>query len=175
MNRESNLLILGAGQYGHLVKEIAELLDCYNKIDFVDDNSEEAIGKLSDLQELFKEYQNGIVAIGNPEVKMKMMEQLKLHHYNMTTIIHPRAVISKSCVIGKGCVIEAGVVLNTEVQLEDGVFVSAGAVVNHNSRVGYCAHIDCNSVVESGCIVPQNLKIHSCQVFTKKCQNNLCK
>ena len=29
----SNLLILGAGQYGSVVYEIAESLHCYNKID----------------------------------------------------------------------------------------------------------------------------------------------
>ncbi|MGN0438052.1 MAG: hypothetical protein ACI4F4_05960 [Lachnospiraceae bacterium] len=167
MNEKSNLLIIGAGQYGHLVKEIVELLECYDKIEFIDDNSKEAIGTISNLEQLSGEYHDAIVAIGNPEIKTRMMELLETYHYNVVTVIHPQSIISKSCVIGKGCVIEAGVILNTDVHLEDGVFVSAGAVVNHNSYIGKCVHIDCNSVVESGCNVPANLKIHSGQVFLR--------
>ena len=32
-----NLLIIGAGQYGMVAKEIAESMKCFEKIDFVDD------------------------------------------------------------------------------------------------------------------------------------------
>ena len=32
-----NLLIIGAGQYGVVAKEIAESMKCFEKIDFVDD------------------------------------------------------------------------------------------------------------------------------------------
>lgn len=43
-----NLLIIGAGSYGKVAAEIAA--DCgYEKIDLLDDNSLEAIGKISDL------------------------------------------------------------------------------------------------------------------------------
>ena len=40
-----NLLILGAGQYGQVAKEIAEETGYFDKIAFLDDNSEQAIGK----------------------------------------------------------------------------------------------------------------------------------
>ena len=165
MGKDTNLLIIGAGQYGHVVKEIAELMGCYEKIDFVDDNSDESIGRISDLDELSNMYSNVIVAIGNANIRKSIMAEL--HQYNIISVIHSRAVISKNCVIGRGCVVEAGAVINTDAQLEEGVLVSAGAVVNHNSKVGSCSHIDCNSVVESGCIVPSALKIHSGTVFTK--------
>lgn len=35
MNKD--LLILGAGQYGMVAKEIAEAMNCFQKIDFLDD------------------------------------------------------------------------------------------------------------------------------------------
>ena len=47
----NNLLILGAGQFGLMVKEIAESMSCFDKIDFLDDNNEIAIGKLCDYEE----------------------------------------------------------------------------------------------------------------------------
>ena len=37
MNRD--LLIIGAGQYGMVAKEIAESMRCFDKIDFLDDKS----------------------------------------------------------------------------------------------------------------------------------------
>ncbi len=36
-----NLLIIGAGIYGVVAKEIAESMNCFEKIDFVDDNRKE--------------------------------------------------------------------------------------------------------------------------------------
>ncbi|MDP4117851.1 MAG: hypothetical protein Q8873_01510 [Bacillota bacterium] len=35
-----NLLILGAGQYGMVAKEISESMEYFYKIDFLDDNNE---------------------------------------------------------------------------------------------------------------------------------------
>ena len=40
MNR--NLLIIGAGFYGLVAKEIAESMDCFENISFVDDGAKEA-------------------------------------------------------------------------------------------------------------------------------------
>ena len=42
----NNLLIIGAGQYGAMIKESARALNEYDKIDFLDDNSVLAIGKI---------------------------------------------------------------------------------------------------------------------------------
>ena len=44
-----NLLILGAGQYGMVAKEIAESMRKYDHIDFLDDNNPIAVGKLGGL------------------------------------------------------------------------------------------------------------------------------
>ena len=44
------LLILGAGGHGKVVKEVAEATGRYEKIDFVDDHSNIAVGKVSDLE-----------------------------------------------------------------------------------------------------------------------------
>ena len=41
-----NLLIIGAGQYGMVAKEIAESMKCFEKIDFVDDVYPSAVGKM---------------------------------------------------------------------------------------------------------------------------------
>ena len=49
-----NLLIIGAGDYGQIAYEIAEAMERFEKIDFLDDNSELAIGMEIDI----KNYKN---------------------------------------------------------------------------------------------------------------------
>ena len=60
-----NLLILGAGEYGQLVKELAR--NRYTTIDFLDDKSTAAIGKLEEYKKYVDKYE-AIVAIGNNEI-----------------------------------------------------------------------------------------------------------
>ena len=149
-----SLLILGAGVYGRLVKEIAELQG-YDKIDFLDDDNLGAVGKMADLTELQDLYDGAVVAIGNPEIRGKYLKCL--HH--PITLIHPTAVVSKSAKIGKGVVLEALTVVNSEAVVGDGCLICASAVVNHNAVVGNCCQINCNAVVASYAEVPTNTKI----------------
>ena len=161
-----NLLIVGAGEYGQLVKEIAELLG-YEKIDFLDDHAKEAIGKTFDYQ-MFKDlYTEFIVAIGNPIVRRKVVEQME-KDFLLATIVHPTAVISKTAKIKRGCVIEANAVINTATEIGKACLINAGAVVNHNSRVRDYCQVDCNAVVAADAIVRDNTKIQSCTVWKEK-------
>ena len=57
------LLTIGAGGYGRLVKEIAELTG-FSKPDFLDDNSPLAVGKIDELEKIEDKYDGSIVAIG---------------------------------------------------------------------------------------------------------------
>ena len=43
-----NLLILGAGGHGRVVKETAVAMGNFDRVDFLDDHSELAIGKCED-------------------------------------------------------------------------------------------------------------------------------
>jgi len=47
---KKNLLILGARGHGHVVKETAEAMACFDKIEFLDDHSEKAIGRPNEIE-----------------------------------------------------------------------------------------------------------------------------
>ncbi|MDD3360189.1 MAG: hypothetical protein PHW34_00775 [Hespellia sp.] len=160
-----SLLIIGAGQYGQLVKELAEAMG-YQKIDFLDDSAIDAVGNLQDVTVMQEEYDGCIVAIGNSEIKKRMYQNIK----NPVTLIHPSTVISNSAVIEAGCVIEANAVIHTAAAIEIGTFICSGVVVNHNSIVKSFSQIDCNAVVAAGTIVPEGTKVLPCTVWNKKPQ-----
>lgn len=135
----------------------------YEKIDFLDDNSELAVGKINELELLEQRYNGSIVAIGNPEIKEQIFRKLK----KPVSVIHPTAVISKTAIIRHGCVIEANAVINSGAVVKRGTFICAGAVANHDSVVDEFCQIDCNAVVGMGAEVPKGHKVESCTVFRK--------
>ena len=93
-----NLLILGAGSHGQEVREIAESLHIFQKIDFLDDdtNKLEAIGSWGDIEELKDDYNMAIVAVGNGRNKAGKEKQ-----YNNATQINKQigSIVRKGSVL----------------------------------------------------------------------------
>ena len=154
----ANLLILGAGQFGMMVREIAESTKKYSKIDFLDDANPIAVGKLQNVMSFVGKYEYAIVAIGNPGIRQMYTDKVR-ENFKIATLISPNAYVSPSAVIGKGSIIEPMAVIQTSAILGDGCIVSSGAITRHNATVGSYCHLDCNSVVVSNAVVPIGTKI----------------
>jgi len=165
---KKNLLILGAGQYGRVVRETAEAMGCFDKIGFLDDNSSVAIGKLMDYQRFVQVYSCAFVAMGNPTLRMQWLNALEEAGYELPILVHPKAYVSPSATLGKGTVVEPMAVVNAEAAVEMGGLLCAGCVVNHNAHVMPGCQIDCNAVVESNAVVPAGTKVPSGTVHERK-------
>jgi len=163
-----NLLILGAGQYGQVVRETAIAMDCFGKVDFLDDNSPAAIGKMQDYKKFEGSYACAFVAVGNPQLRMKWIGELDGSQFEIPVLIHPRAYVSPSATLHRGTIVEPMAVVNAHAQLETGVLVCAGAVVNHNAHVHSLCQIDCNGVVAANAVVPVGTKVPCGTVFDRK-------
>ena len=162
--RKENLLIVGMGQYGFLAREIAWAMNCFDRIDFLDDNHPDAVGKMEDLARLSEQYDCAVVAIGNPEIRKSCMEKLD-DLYQLVSLIHPMSYISPSACVGRGCIIEPLAVIHTQTLIADGCLISAGAVINHNSKLGVCCHIDCNGTVPARAELAAYTKVSAGQVY----------
>lgn len=161
-----NLLIFGAGGHGRCVKEAAESESAgtFNRIEFLDDNAEIALDKLSNYDKYTDEFECAFVAIGNPELRKAWMDKL-IGKYRLLPIIHPKACISKSARIGEGCVVMAGAVIQTNATIGAGCIISANAVVDHDANIdGFC-HINCGAVVPSMTYVPSGTKVNYNEVY----------
>lgn len=156
---KENLLIIGAGQYGQVAREIAESMNCFDKISFLDDNNPKAVGKMADYEKFVMDYEYAIVAIGNSALRLEFTEKLRIAGYQIAKLISPMAYISPSSVIREGCIVEAMTVVNTEAELNECCFISAGAVVNHNSVLKKGCHINCHATVSSNAVVEAGQKI----------------
>lgn len=168
MGRENNLLIIGAGQYGYVAKEIAEADGCYDKISFIDNNSPLAIGKTDELESFVFNYANAFVAIGDSRIRLEIFDKLNRLGYQQITLIHPKAYVSPSANIGNGCIVEPNAVIHSNVSVGMGCLISAGAVINHDAVVEDGCHIDCNATVTARSVVNAGTKVECGQVYKRE-------
>ncbi len=160
---QKSLLIIGYGQYGHLVEELAK--ECgYSKIAALDDNAEDALDTIDSVEKYKNVYTDYVVAIGNPDIRKEVTERLD-SVMNLATLIHPKATVSKAAHIAPGCIIEQNVVIHRDTTIEKSTIINAGAVINHDSTVGEYSQVGCNAVVAARAQVPAKTKVMHCQCY----------
>lgn len=134
------LIIIGASGHGKVIADIA-VKSGYEEIIFLDDNEEikdcagfPVIGKVSEADRFDCDK---IVAIGNAKIREKIQEGLS----NVTTLIHPNAVISRRVKIGEGSVVMAGSVINSDVVIGRGCIINTCSSVDHDCVIKDYVHI----------------------------------
>lgn len=157
-----SLLVIGAGGHGQVVYEIAKSLG-YERIEFLDDNNDAAIGKIEEMDQ-FLDYKEAFCGIGNNHLRDRIIRKLLDVGYQVPTLIHPAAYVSPSAKIHAGVVVEPMAIVNTRSVLETGAIISAGSIVDHNVHVGRCAHVDAGAIVKSGGQVEDYEKLEAGEV-----------
>ena len=137
------LVIIGAGGHGKVIADIATK-NGYQEIIFLDDDplikdctGFEVAGTLNDCIN-YKKW-DFIVEVGNAKIREQIQE--KLSEYNIVTLIHPGAIISRRVSVGKGTVVMAGAVVNSDTVIGKGCIINTGATVDHDCMIGDYVHI----------------------------------
>ena len=153
-----SLLILGAGGHGKVVLDVAESMECYEVIHFLDDGKAvgeqvlgcEVVGKISECHLHSRNYTDAIVALGNNEVRLELTEKLKELGYHIPILIHPSSVVSQYTNIKEGTVIMPQAVINADASIGKACIINTGAVIEHDCEVGDGAHIAYRAVLGGG-------------------------
>lgn len=161
-----NLLILGAGGFGQMVKETALMLG-YEQVVFLDDAAKRAdvVGKCCDYVIKHREYPVAVAAFGNNKTRLYWTDKLMEEGYEVPAIVHPSAIVSPSAVIEQGCFIMQRAVVNTNTRIERAALINSGAVVDHDSVVGYGAHVCLGSIVKANCTIEPGKKVEAGEVI----------
>lgn len=151
------LIIIGASGHGKVIADIA-VKNGYEDIVFLDDDEEikecagfPVVGKTSMVVEL-----NGdkVVAIGNAEIRKKILEQIKT-----VTLIHPEAVVSRRVEIGEGSVVMAGAVINSDTKVGKGCIVNTGSSIDHDCVVEDYCHVSVGAHIAGTCWIGEKVWI----------------
>ncbi|MCI7766298.1 acetyltransferase [Helicobacter sp.] len=148
--------IVGAGGHGRVIADI--ILACGGEIAFVVDDSPQ--GKIlanknaiSPKEFLMLGLQKEIkitLAIGNCQARRAFFEVFKQQGFEIPSLIHSSAIISKSAKISEACVVMPNVVVNAESMIETGVILNTGCVVEHDCKVGEFSHLAPKSALCGG-------------------------
>lgn len=160
---EKKILIIAAGGHGKVVKEIAEAQG-YTKIAFLDDASEEAIGKISDSQNFVSDYHEAFVGIGNNKFRGELLQRLEQEGFIIPVLVHPAAYISPSATIGKGTVVEPMAIVNANSKIGCGCIISVGSIVDHDVVLEECVHVNAGAICKAGSFVERETKLEAGQV-----------
>ena len=155
---EKKLLILGAGGFGQTIAEVAELLDNWENISFVDDRWPEQkqaghytiITNIQALPTMNLHSFEAIIAVGNNQIRQKWQQLLLDLSIPITTIIHPQTVIAPSAKIGQGVSIMAGCVIGTNTIIQDGVILNIGTLLDHDVIIEDFCHLSVGVKVAGG-------------------------
>ena len=152
--KPKRLLIIGAGGHAKVVLETAISMNLYDEFAFIDDcfmkGSEDLfvskwpiIGNTKDISnKVIKDKFNfALVAIGNNERRVDLLNKLKKNDFKVPSLIHPSATISPSSNINEGCVIFAKSVIQAEVNIGFGVIINTSCSIDHECIIEECAHI----------------------------------
>jgi len=136
------LFVYGASGHGKVVADIAREIG-YKNIKFIDDGENEYLN-FDDFILLNKKDYPVALGIGDNEIRSKIYKRLADNKINVITLIHPKAIVSKSATISKGSVVMPGAIINADVKIEEGVIVNSGSIIEHDCKIGQFAHISPN-------------------------------
>lgn len=164
------LIIIGSGGYGRVVADIANQLNIYKSILFLDDNDTtgDVIGQCDDYKKFIDENTDTIPAFGNNELRLSIIDRLEADGANVPTLIHKTAYVSQTARIEKGTVVLPNAVVNSYTVVEKGCIINIGAIVDHNCVIGKGAHICLGAIVKADNHIPSCMKIDAGVVVENK-------
>lgn len=152
---ENKLLIVASKQYGDYVKEIAEAMECFMNISFVDNDRQDAIGRLDELSSFYPEYNCAIAACDDGEERLmwnKKIEEL----FNIPVLFHKDSTISPSSSILPGSIVEPRAVIGCKTTIGSSSVVGAGTVIEPYCFIGEGSTLKSGTIVKSTSIVDKN-------------------
>lgn len=151
----NKLLIVASKRYGDYVKEIAESMECFETISFVDNERQVAIGRLDELSSFYPEYNCAIAACDDGEERLmwnKKLEEL----FNIPVLFHKDSTISPSSSLLPGSIVEPRAVIGCQTTIGSSTVVGAGSVVEAYCIIGEGSTLKSGTIVKSTSIVDKN-------------------
>lgn len=149
------LLIVASKRYGDYVKEIAESMGCFEKIAFVDNEREGAIGKLEDVESFYPEYNCAIAACDDGVERLEWNKKLEAL-YNIPVLFHMDSTISPSADLLPGCIVEPRAVVGCGSTIGQATVIGANVVVEPYCFIGDSCTLKSGTIVKSTSMVAMN-------------------
>ena len=148
INKMIKIAIVGAGGFGREVKMLIEQINStnprYDILGFYDDNLKKGtvvngspvLGSIKDLNAT-KSPISAAIAVGNPPLKKRLINQLNNPKISYPKLIHPSVELGITLDrIGKGVIIFGFTTITVDISIADFVSFNIGCIVGHDSIIG---------------------------------------
>lgn len=142
------LIIIGFGEHGRVVREIAEEFGEYKVIGFIDYCQEArdgiaCLGADEDIEMIMNSYPEAsyVIGIGELRIRRKIIDRYIPYDLNFTTIISSQALIAPSAIIESGSTILRGAIINTNAFVGRHCIVNSGAIIEHDCILRENVHV----------------------------------
>lgn len=143
------LLIVGAGGHGKVVADAALSTGRWDEVEFLDDawpakkeNGPWGIrGKVESFQEWRTRCREAVVAVGNNRLRLQFQHRLADAGFEIASVVHPSAQISRFAQIGAGSVVFANAVVNVGTVIGEAAIINTAATIDHDCRLGMGVHV----------------------------------
>jgi len=142
------LVVVGAGGHAKVVLEILEHMGGFEIAACTSLHASEAglfgyrvLGEESLAGLLESGVRHAFPAIGDNAARMRQIESLRSMGFTLVNALSPRATLARRTTLGEGIAVMAGAVINPGAAVADGAIINTGATVDHDCRIGACAHI----------------------------------
>lgn len=138
-------LIVGAGQTGRLVAEIARRVPGLECVGFLDRDPTlhgkeffgvPVLGNESLLETYSGKVEGALPVIGDLTERLRMFQRCRRLGFRLVNIIEPSVMAASDVKLGEGIFISFGCALLTGVEIKDFVFVGTGVNVLHDTVLG---------------------------------------
>jgi UDP-perosamine 4-acetyltransferase len=85
--------------------------------------------------------ESAVVALGDNGARERAGEGLRALGFRLPAVVHPAALVSPSARIGAGAVVMARAVAGTLAEIGPLAVLNTGCIVEHDNRIGACAHV----------------------------------
>ena len=159
-----NIILIGGGGHCKAVIDVIEQEGRFNIIGIIDKPDMlgkeilgyQIIGNDSELVNLVKTCKNALITVGqieSPVIRIQLFDRLLKLGFKLTTIISPRAYISKHSLIGIGSVVMHDVVVNAAASIGDNCIINTKSIIEHGSNIGNHCHISTNAVINGDTVI----------------------
>ncbi len=130
-------------------------MGCFEEISFVDNDREEAIGKLEDVESFYPEYNCAIAACDDGVERLEWNKKLEAL-YNIPVLLHMDSTISPSANLMHGCIVEPRAVVGCGSTIGQATVIGANSVVAPYCLVGDSCTLKSGTIVKSTSMVAMN-------------------
>jgi sugar O-acyltransferase (sialic acid O-acetyltransferase NeuD family) len=163
--RRNKVIVVGAGGHARVCADIIESGNTFVLAGFVDFEKPARLapylGSPAQWSQILSKHRGArlFIAIGDNFKRLMAVEELKSHSPRYATLIHPKAVVSKTVTIGVGTAIMAGAVVNAGSQIGEHCIINTGSILEHDNQMGDFSSLGPRAVTGGGTRIGEHCAI----------------